>query len=48
MLKQVTNFIERVQCEDHIDDAKHQASLGELEEQFHHNNVGPPGSEVDM
>ena len=42
MLNRITNFIEYVQCEDHIDDAKHQASLDKLEEQFHHNNFGPP------
>ena len=30
MLNHLTNFIERVQCEDHIDDAKHQGSLENL------------------
>ncbi len=41
MVERVKQFIEHVQCEDHINHEEHQESLGSLEQQFHHNNFGP-------
>ena len=41
MLTRVTQFVEHLQREEHVNDDEHQRNLVQLEQEFHSNNAGP-------
>ena len=44
VVNRITSYMEHLHQEHHFKNAEHQENIGSLEEQFHKNNFGGPGS----